>query len=92
MVGGTGRASIESPANLYYRDGGNIAEIVWSSPNYTYMIVNGSEYLPVNTGGNSTFEIPVRLDIDFTVVACTVAMSEPKEIEYVLNFDSGSIK
>ena len=92
MVGGTGRASVESPANLYYRDGGNIAEIVWSSPNYTYMIVNGSEYLPVNTGGNSTFEIPVRLDIDITVIACTVAMSEPKEIEYVLNFDSGSIK
>jgi len=92
MVGGTGRASIQSPATLTYKDGIDIAEIVWSSSNYTYMLVDGVEYLPVNTDGNSTFEIPVVLDADMTVVACTVAMSEPKEIEYVLRFDSSSVK
>ena len=92
MTGGSGKASIDSPAQLFYEGGENIAQIVWSSPNYTYMIVNGAEYLPVNDGGNSTFEIPVNLDTDMTVTACTVAMSEPKEIEYVLRFDSASIK
>ena len=91
MIGGSGRAGIESPANLFYRGGENIAEIVWSSPNYTYMLVNGVEYLPVNTGGNSTFEIPVKLDTDIAVTACTVAMSEPREIDYTLYFDSSSI-
>ena len=35
------------------------ATIVWSSPNYDYMIVDGEKYLPTNTEGNSTFEIPV---------------------------------
>ena len=92
MVGGTGRAGIQSPAVLLYRDGTNYAEIVWSSPNYIYMLVDGVKYLPVNTNGNSTFEIPVVLDKDMTVTACTVAMSEPREIEYTLNFDSSSIK
>ena len=92
MTGGSGRATIDSPATLFYKEGTNIARIVWSSPNYTYMIVSGMKYLPVNTEGNSTFEIPVKLDTDMSVIACTVAMSEPKEIEYVLRFDSASIK
>ena len=91
MTGGTGKSSIGSPTELIYKGGANIAQIVWSSPNYTYMIVNGAKYLPVNAEGNSTFEIPVKLDTDMTLVACTVAMSEPKEIEYVLHFDSESI-
>ena len=92
MTGGSGRSGIDSPAALFYRGGANIAQVVWSSPNYTYMIVDGTKYTPVNTVGNSTFEIPVKLDTDMTVTACTVAMSEPKEIEYVLHFDSASIK
>ncbi len=92
LSGGSSRASIESPATLSYKDGANYAEIVWSSPNYTYMLVDGEKYLPMNAEGNSTFEIPVVLDKDMTVIACTVAMSAPKEIEYVLHFDSASIK
>lgn len=92
MSGGTGRASIDSPATLLYRDGRNFAELVWSSPNYTYMIVNGEKYLPTNSEGNSSFEIPVELDRQLSVLACTVAMSEPKEIAYELNFDSSSIR
>jgi sirohydrochlorin cobaltochelatase len=92
MVGGTGRASIESTATLLYQNGTDIARIVWSSSNYTYMLVDGVEYLPVNTEGNSTFEIPVKFDIDMKVIACTVAMGSPKEIEYSLYFDSSSIK
>ena len=92
LAGGTGRAGIESPAKLTYENGQNMAEIIWSSPNYTYMLIGRVEYLPVNGEGNSTFVIPVTLDADMPVIACTVAMSEPKEIEYTLRFDSASIR
>ena len=92
MAGGTGKASVASPAKLTYQDGKNIAEIIWSSPNYTYMIVDGKKYLTVNKDGNSTFEIPVIIDADMKVIACTVAMSEPKEIAYTLHFDSKTIQ
>ena len=92
MSGGSGRASVESPAELTYADGQNMAKIVWSSPNYTDMLVDDVKYIPINTEGNSVFEIPVALDKDMTVMACTVAMGEPKEVEYVLHFDSASIQ
>ena len=44
---------------LTVAEGKMTATIVWSSPNYDYMIVDGEKYLPTNTEGNSTFEIPV---------------------------------
>ena len=52
------------------------------------MIVNGEKYLPVNTDGNSVFEIPVVLDKPVDVIGDTVAMSKPHEIEYTLTFHS----
>ena len=68
-------------------EGKMTATIVWSSPNYDYMIVDGEKYLPTNTEGNSTFEIPVAaLGTPLTVTADTVAMSKPHEIEYTLTF------
>ncbi|MFR6378865.1 MAG: hypothetical protein ACLUNZ_02580 [Evtepia sp.] len=36
------------------------ATIEWSSSNYDYMKVDDVQYDPVNTEGNSTFEIPVQ--------------------------------
>ena len=87
LEGGSGRASVESPAALTVADGKMTATIVWSSPNYDYMIVDGEKYLPTNTEGNSTFEIPVAaLDTALSVTADTVAMSTPQEIEYTLTF------
>ena len=84
---------MESPAALTVADGKMTATIVWSSPNYDYMIVDGEKYLPTNTEGNSTFEIPVSaLDTALDVTADTVAMSTPHEIEYTLTFDSASLK
>ncbi len=42
------------------------------------MLVDGEKYLPTNTDGNSTFEIPVAaLDTALDVTADTVAMSTP---------------
>ena len=87
LEGGSGRATVESPAALTVADGKMTAAIVWSSPNYDYMIVDGEKYLPTNTEGNSTFEIPVAaLDTPLAVTADTVAMSKPHEIEYTLTF------
>lgn len=76
LEGGSGRATVDSPAALTVADGKMTATIVWSSPNYDYMIVDGEKYLPTNTEGNSTFEIPVSaLGTPLSVVADTVAMS-----------------
>ena len=91
LEGGSGRATVDSPAVLTVADGKMTATIVWSSPNYDYMIVDGEKYLPTNTEGNSTFEIPVSaLGVPLSVVADTVAMSTPHEIEYTLTFSAPS--
>ena len=87
LEGGSGKASVASPATLQVSDGKMTAIIEWSSPNYDYMIVDGEKYLPTNTEGNSTFEIPVAaLGTPLAVTADTVAMSKPHEIEYTLTF------
>ena len=92
LEGGSGRATVESPAALTVADGKMTAVILWSSPNYDYMIVDGEKYLPTNTEGNSTFEIPITaLDTPLDVVGDTVAMSTPHEIEYTLTFASASL-
>lgn len=91
LEGGSGRATVDSPAALTVADGKMTATIAWSSPNYDYMIVDGEKYLPTNTEGNSTFEIPVSaLGVPLSVVADTVAMSTPHEIEYTLTFSAPS--
>ena len=91
LEGGSGRATVDSPAALTVADGKMTATIVWSSPNYDYMVVDGEKYLPTNTEGNSTFEIPVSaLGVPLSVVADTVAMSTPHEIEYTLTFSAPS--
>lgn len=92
LEGGSGRATVDSPAALTVADGKMTATIVWSSPNYDYMLVDGEKYLPTNAEGNSTFEIPVTaLDTPLDVVGDTVAMSTPHEIEYTLTFASASL-
>lgn len=93
LEGGSGKATVESTVKLEIRDGKAIAELIWSSPNYDYMIVDGEKYEMTNTEGNSTFEIPVAaFDTALAVKADTVAMSEPHEIDYTLQFDSASIE
>lgn len=90
LLGGSGRASVTSPAKVEIKDGKAEATLEWSSPNYDYMVVDGEKYLPVNTEGNSVFQIPVEaFDQDIAVIADTVAMSTPHEIEYTLNFHAG---
>ena len=93
MEGGSGRASIQSPAQITVTDGAATATLEWSSPNYDYMLVNGEKYLPVNTEGNSVFEVPVEaLDAPLTMIGDTVAMSTPHEVEYTVTFHSETLE
>ena len=91
--GGSGRASIASPVAITVENQKVTASVEWSSPNYDYMLVDGEKFLPVNTEGNSVFEIPVAaFDEPVTVIGDTVAMSKPHEIEYTLTFHSDTVK
>ena len=92
LEGGSGRASIESPMELYVDGEDYYLEVIWSSPNYTYMIVDGKTYYPVNKTGNSRFQIKVQdIEKPIPVIANTVAMSTPHEIEYVITVDTENI-
>lgn len=91
LTGGSGRASVSSPAAVYVKNGKLTAQIVWSSSHYEYMTVDEVRYDPVNTEGNSTFIIPITLDSDIAVSALTTAMSEPHLIDYTLHFDSATL-
>ena len=91
LSGGSGRASVASPAELTSDAETLTATIQWSSPHYEYMIVDGVQYDPIQTEGNSTFQIPVVLDAEMVVSALTVAMSEPHLVEYTLYFDSATL-
>lgn len=89
LEGGSGRASITNPASVRQSEDGYVLTIEWSSSNYDYMIYEGEKYLPVNKEGNSTFELPVKsLEGSIDVIADTVAMSKPHEIEYKIVFDN----
>ena len=92
LEGGSGRATVESPA-VIVSDGETLtATIVWSSPNYEYMLVDGVQYDPVQEEGNSTFRIPVVLGQEMAVSASTVAMSQPHLIDYTLRFDGATLR
>ena len=90
--GGSGRSHVESPVTITVADGKATATLIWSSSKYDYMVVDGVRYDVLTTEPGSTFEIPVEVfDKDITVIGDTTAMSTPHEIEYTLNFSSGSL-
>lgn len=93
LEGGSGKASVTSPCKIVVAGGTVTATIEWSSPNYDYMKVDDVQYDPINTEGNSVFEIPVAwFDYACPVLADTTAMSTPHEIEYTLKFNSSTIQ
>ena len=92
LTGGTGKAKIASPVRLTVTDGQISATLVWSSANYDYMKVDGVRYDAVIEDGHSVFTVPVAsLAEPLPVVADTVAMSVPHEIEYTLAFDAATL-
>jgi len=92
LSGGSGRASVESPAVLTVEEDRMTARIRWSSANYDYMVVDGVRYDAEIREERSEFEIPVAaLDEELSVIGDTVAMSTPHEIQYTLLFDSSTL-
>lgn len=61
LEGGSGRTTVETPTQLKIQDGKATAVITWGSSHYDYMKVGEEKYEPVNTEGNSSFEIPVTV-------------------------------
>ena len=86
MTGGSGKATIQSPTLLTLNDGIAYASITWSSSNYDYMIVDGQKYLNESEeDANSHFTIPIAdLTQDVPVIADTLAMGTPHEVQYAL--------
>lgn len=93
LEGGSGKASVTSPTILTVEDGKAYARIQWSSSNYDYMIVNGKKLLNESEEGrNSVFTVPITvLDDKMEVIADTLAMGAPHEINYTLTFYGDSI-
>lgn len=93
LEGGSGKATVQSPAEMIVENGSASATIIWNSPNYDYMIVDGNKFEFSGDGENASFTIPViGFDYKMPVTADTTAMSKPHEIEYTLFFDSSTIK
>lgn len=93
LEGGSGKASVTSPALMIVKDGRMYAQLQWSSSNYDYMIVNEEKILNESEEGrNSVFTVPVTvLDDKMEVIADTLAMGAPHEINYTLTFYEDSI-
>ncbi len=91
LEGGSGKASVASPATLIVKDGKTYARIQWSSSHYDYMLVDGIKILPEGKASpedNSVFVIPVTsLSEPMKVIGDTTAMSTPHEVEYTLDFE-----
>ena len=93
LEGGSGKASVSSPTLMLVKNGRMYAQLQWSSSNYDYMIVGGEKFLNESEEGrNSVFTIPVTaLDDKMEVIADTLAMGAPHEIDYTLTFYEASI-
>ena len=93
LEGGSGKASVSSPTLMLVKNGRMYAELQWSSSNYDYMIVDGEKFQNESEEGrNSVFTVPVTaLDDKMEVIADTLAMGAPHEIDYTLTFYEASI-
>lgn len=84
FTGGTGRVTITCPKIAVEGDAVT-ATLVFSSPNYPKLTVDGVEYAAEHEGKTSIFTVPAVVNADMTVVGTTTAMSQPHDIEYVVH-------
>lgn len=93
LDGGTGKTTLTSPTKIVKTDDGYLLTVEWSSKHYDYMIVDDVTYNPVSVGETSIYEIPVKdISVPLNVIADTVAMSEPHEIEYTITLLEDTLK
>ena len=86
--GGSGRVEI-SCEKFIMEKGRGTADIVFSSPNYAYVISDGVKYEGSYTPDTSSFTIPAEPDKEMKIIGCTTAMSKPHEIEYTIMISPG---
>ena len=83
FAGGTGRVTISCPEIRITPDTA-LATVVFSSPHYEYVKVDGETYSTVCDEHTSTAVIPAPVNRSFEILASTTAMSRPHEIRYTL--------
>lgn len=86
--GGSGKVTITCP-EVQISGGEITATLVFSSPNYPKLAVDGVEYPATHEGDTSIFQIPAALNADMTVVGTTTAMSQPHDVEYTIHISIG---
>lgn len=86
--GGSGKVTISCP-RVVVADGEATATLVFSSPNYPRVAVDGVEYAAAHEGDTSIFEVPALINADMTVVGTTTAMSQPHDVTYVVHISIG---
>ena len=88
--GGTGRLTITCE-EVTVTDGKAVAELIFSSGNIAYVRSGDETFYPAEqTQKSSTYEIPVEINTDYPIIACTTAMSQPHEIEYIICIEAGT--
>ena len=93
VEGGSGKATVETPAKLEIEGGKAYVTLVWSSPHYDYMLVGNEKILPVTAEPTSQFRVPVlAFDEKYEMTGNTTAMDNPHEIAYTFYFDSKTIE
>ncbi|MCR5762755.1 MAG: hypothetical protein K6G00_05150 [Treponema sp.] len=93
LEGGSGKAKIQNPSELTVNKGIYTLTLTWNSKNYDYIISDGIKYIAAINDGKSTFNIPIQdITKPLKIIADTVAMSVPHEIEYTLTFKVADAK
>lgn len=88
FTGGSGRVQITCP-QVTVESGAATARVVFSSPNYECVAVDGVAYEGEHTENASIFEVPAPLNRAFEIVGRTTAMSRPHDIAYTLYIGLG---
>lgn len=80
--GGTGRLAYIKCSKIIVKNGQAFGVIEFGSTKYDQLKANGRIYSNSNSGGLSTFVIPVQLNANNTIIARTTAMSQTHWIQY----------
>lgn len=84
FTGGTGKVQITCDT-VRVIGGKALAVICFSSTKYTKVQTGGEAFASRIKNDKAQFTIPIDLNTDQLIIATTVAMSEPHDIEYVIH-------
>lgn len=87
--GGTGRLAYIKCSKVIVKNGRVFGVIAFGSTKYDQLKANGRIYSNSNSGGLSTFVIPVKLNANNTIIARTTAMSQTHWVQYSIYISLG---